>query len=949
MCKKLICLVAVLGAAGSASADLVGWWKLDDGSGLTAIDSSGNDNDGTLQGGALWAVGKNAGAVELDGVGDFVEVPHAEILTVDTEVTVMAWIHTSRHGGPAGQGYQGIIAKSDGPRSYSLYTQSNGTLHFSTAGTGSDSVSTVPLDEWVHVAAMVAGGEHRYYINGELTATSGSGIVLPGTADTATVVIGRTHEGTNRSFLGRIDDAKIYDTALTQEEIQLAMIGVAQPLAFGPVPDDGALLEATWINLKWNAGDFAVSHDVYMGESFEDVEAGAESTFVGNQTAPNLVTGFVGFPFPDGLVPGTIYYWRIDEVNDANAASPWKGNVWSFWVPPKKSYNAAPTDGVGYVMPDATVSWTNGFGGKLAQMYFGTDSAEVDAGTGGTAKGPVVGTTFDPGPLENGTTYYWRVDQFDGAETHTGDVWSFTTVADITVTDADLQGWWTLDEGEGTTAVDWSGHGGHGSFVGEPEWVDGYQGMALEFDGGEFVNCGDNAAVGVTNDFTLAAWVKLNPGNAGQYLGIGGKLSRLGGNADYMGYALVRHSSNVFRLWVGEGDAANIIGQASSDMIYTDTNWHHVAGVREGQINALYVDGIRQSATTATSFVPSDLFFQIGRQYSNTDTQRQFNGKIDDVRVYNKALTDAQIIEVMGGDTKQARNPAPGRDALLDIRDIGSLSWSAGDGAASHDVYFGQNRDAVANADNSSPEFQGNQAATSLSLASLVEFGGGGYYWRVDEVVADGTVTTGMIWMFTVPDYLIVDNFESYSNEVDSETFAGPTIWNTWIDGFLTGTTGAIVGYVNPPFAETSTVHSGGQAMPFFYDNDGTILEGDAEFEKTGVPYYSETQRTWAEPQDWTGNAVEVLSLWFYGDPSNAVEPLYVALEDSAGNRKEIAHPDPAAITVQRWEQWAIPLADFSGVDPTSIKMMGIGVGDPTSSQPGGTGLVRIDDIELIQ
>ena len=933
MCRKqnyLISLALLLSLVLSSSvqADLVGWWRLDGGSGSTATDSSGNGNDGTLQGGAQWALGKNAGAVEFDGVDDFVEVPHAEILTVDTDVTVMAWIHTSRHGGPPGQGYQGIIAKSNDPRSYSLYTQSNGTLHFSTAGIGSDSGATVPLNEWVHVAAMVAGGEHRYYINGELTATSGSGIVLPGMADTATVVIGRTHEGTNRSFLGRVDDAKIYDTALTQEEIQIAMIGVGQPLAFGPVPEDGAMLEATWINLRWNAGDFAVSHDVYLGESFEDVEAGAESTFAGNQTAPNLIAGFVGFPFPDGLVPGTTYYWRIDEVNDANAASPWKGKVWSFWVPPKKAYDAVPTHGAGFVLADATVSWTNGFGGKLTQMYFGTDSAEVDAGTGGTAKGPVVTTTYDPGQLENGTTYYWRVDQFDGVETHKGDVWSFTTVADIAVADPDLQGWWTLDEGEGTTAVDWSGNGGHGSFVGEPQWVDGYQGSALEFDGGEFVNCGDNAATGVTADFTLAAWVKLNPGNAGQYLGIGGKLSRLGGNADYMGYALVRHSSNVFRLWVGDGDAANIIGQAGSDVTYTDTDWHHVAGVREGQLNMLYVDGVRQAAGNATSFVPSDLFFQIGRQYSNTTTQRQFNGKIDDVRVYNRALTDAQIAEVMLGDTKMAGSPVPGRDALLDIRNISSLSWSKGGTASSHDVYLGTDRDAVAGADNAAPEFQGSQAGTSLSLGGLVEFGGGDYYWRIDEVEAGGAVNAGTIWKFTVPGHLIVDNFESYNN-IDPPNVGSNRVFDNWIDGFGTTTNGALVGNDVPPYGEHGIVQSGNQALVYSYDNAGKTSEATLTLVK----------------RDWTVEGVAKLSLWFRGASANAADRVYVALNGTA----VVYHDDPAATQLSKWNEWVIDLAAF-GVDLPNVSSISIGVGTKNAPSPsGGAGTMYFDDIRLVR
>ncbi|MHC4582537.1 MAG: hypothetical protein ACYS14_13860, partial [Planctomycetota bacterium] len=137
---------------------------------------------------------------------------------------------------------------------------------------------------------------------------------------------------------------------------------------------------------------------------------------------------------------------------------------------------------------------------------------------------------------------------------------------------------------------------------------------------------------------------------------------------------------------------------------------------------------------------------------------------IDDARVYDMVLTAEEIQQVMLGDTKLAGNPVPDRVALVDMRDISSLSWSRGDTAASHDVYFGTDRDAVAGADNNSPQFQGNQVATSLSLAGLVEFGGGDNYWRIDEVEADGTMHAGTIWMFTVPDYLIVDNFESYDN-----------------------------------------------------------------------------------------------------------------------------------------------------------------------------------------
>jgi len=201
-------------------------------------------------------------------------------------------------------------------------------------------------------------------------------------------------------------------------------------------------------------------------------------------------------------------------------------------------------------------------------------------------------------------------------------------------------------------------------------------------------------------------------------------------------------------------------------------------------------------------------------------------------------------------------------------------------------------------------------------------------------------------WGEKTPSYIVVDDFENYIDCYDEQTGDGPTIWNTWIDGLFVWTSGSMVGNINPPFAETIIVHSGAQAMTLRYDNDGTLFEGE-EDEVTGVPYFSEIQRTWDEPQDWTRRSVEILSLWLYGEPDNSAELFYVGLEDRAGNRKDITHPDPAALTVNDWQQWSISLADFTDVDLTAIKVMYIGVGDPAGNQPGGSGLVRIDDIEL--
>ncbi len=196
------------------------------------------------------------------------------------------------------------------------------------------------------------------------------------------------------------------------------------PLARRPSPADGALLEQTWGELSWKPGQWAASHDLYVGDNFNDVNDGIAETFAGNLVSDSIFIGFPGYPIEGSMIPGTTYYWRVDEVNDANAASPWKGNVWSFSIQPFTASNPDPTDGTEFVDPGATFSWTPGFGSKLHTFYIGESYDEVNNATVGQ---PLPAPSHSPGPLDAEKVLYWRVDQFDGLETYTGDVWSFTT------------------------------------------------------------------------------------------------------------------------------------------------------------------------------------------------------------------------------------------------------------------------------------------------------------------------------------------------------------------------------------------------------------------------------------------------------------------------------------------------------------------------------------------
>ena len=207
--------------------------------------------------------------------------------------------------------------------------------------------------------------------------------------------------------------------------IRVAEYGLGgNPYARGPNPSDGAFHPDTWVSMSWYSGDFAVSHDIYLSDNFNDVAAGAESAFRGNQGTANYVAGFPGFPYPDGLVPGTTYYWRIDEVNEAEPNSPWTGPVWSFKIPPKTAYLPDPADGAQSVDPNADLKWTAGFVSKLHYVYFGDNFDDVNNAAGAL---PQATTSYSPGTLKMAKTYYWRVDEFDVLATYKGDIWSFTT------------------------------------------------------------------------------------------------------------------------------------------------------------------------------------------------------------------------------------------------------------------------------------------------------------------------------------------------------------------------------------------------------------------------------------------------------------------------------------------------------------------------------------------
>jgi len=429
MYRRLIFLVSLvsllfLAFTSAAKAELVGWWRFDEGSGTIANDSSGNGNNGIFNGNPQWVVGYYGGALEFDGVDDWLDCGSDPSLDLTTW-TITFWLKVNEN-----KNYNGYIVKgNDAAENYEILTYGDGHFHFPILFTdgsrtyGNTDPGICIVGEWAHYTYSYDSSQgRRFYKNGELVfEDTESGI--PQTS-TVSLSIGN-EQPMSRYVNGAMDDIRIYNHLLSEPEILAAMEGgEGYPFALGPVPKDGALLKDTWVSVSWSPGDYAASHDVYVGDNFDDVNAGAEGTYQGNQTDTFFVVGFPGFAFPDGLVPGTTYYWRIDEVNDAEPNSPWKGKIWSFSVPPRTAYNPIPADGAASVEPEGELGWTPGFGAKLHTVYFGESFDDVSNASGGLPQG---NATYTPGPLKMAKTYFWRVDEFDAIDTYKGHVWSFIT------------------------------------------------------------------------------------------------------------------------------------------------------------------------------------------------------------------------------------------------------------------------------------------------------------------------------------------------------------------------------------------------------------------------------------------------------------------------------------------------------------------------------------------
>jgi hypothetical protein len=488
-------------------------------------------------------------------------------------------------------------------------------------------------------------------------------------------------------------------------------------------------------------------------------------------------------------------------------------------------------------------------------VYFGDNFDDVNNAEGGAQQ---LETSYELDTLGLGTTYYWRVDEFTGAVTHKGDVWSFTTG------DASLGG----IKGEYFNNL---------TLTGTPVLTRAEPGIDYNWGG-------DSPGPGVQAPEFSVRWT--------------GELN-VPFTETYTFYVNVEEG---IRLWI-------------NDQLIVD-NWmaHHMAieyQSRKVDLEVGTVPIVMEISNLSGGGYGGGAVMQANLSWSNPDLPKAI--------IPQTAL----LLPV------RALRPNPSNGAV-DVKQTSILRWTAGDDAASHQVYFGTDEAAVQGADASSPEYKGSTDLGAESFDPGKLDWNASYFWRVDAVndVNPDSPWKGDAWGFKTASYLVIDDIENYT---DNDA-AGEAIWQTWVDGFGVTENGSTVGNLVPPYAERTIVHRGRQSMPFFYDNSAATYS-EAELALGGI--------------DLTENGGAVLTISFRGisddTAQNGADPLYVALDGAA-----VYHDDPAAAQIAAWMVWDIPLQAFTdqGVDVTNVAKIVVGIGDKTNT--GGAGTMYFDDMAVL-
>jgi len=728
--------------------------------------------------------------------------------------------------------------------------------------------------------------------------------------------------------------------------------------AWDPSPIDGAtyVIAEPDVTLSWKMGDVdeggTVAYNVFYGTDKAAVAAATTPDATATSTNPSVAL--------TGLAPGTTYYWRVDTLVTNGPPPPFEtetiaGDVWQFetlpvvaisdpnlvgfWQFEEGQGNTFIFDSSGHENHGTAVGSAQREPGYAADalMFGGTDYVNLPTGIADSNAGSAA--------MWIKTTQNTRGMLLYGADGTAGDGYGGQNELHVNMEDNGGARFFIQSDGANVSI--------NSSPVNDDEW---HHVAATWDNAGESILYVDAARAASTantgNIFSFSGRIRLGrPNDSSRY------------------YNGLLDEVRLYDRILPAGEIQKIMDPAKA---YNSTPAN---GAEDVELSAKLIWTPGTDESTGSEYTKGDVYF--GTSFEDVDTATvptttvtganeysisldyyiDYYWRVDGVNASGEAYKGFVWTFKTLYNPAWARDPSPA-DEATGVASNAILSWTPGDFAPAtggHYVSFGDDPGSLA------PLGPQPQTPNNVDPGPLVL--GKTYYWSVDEADAgapDGKIP-GLIWSFTTADYMVIDDFETY--DWDRQLGADANwVYYVWTDGLANfmyledmggNGTGANI------FTQTATFSGGLQAMRFDYDNDGF-----AENPRTGAQLprlhkWSKAKADTAElpsgiGADWVSAGGRALSLWFYGDSLNDIEPMWVKLADSSGRAETVIYgnyegEDPNHITEASWREWNISLQDFSdgGVDLTDVNSIAIGFGEEGDLIGGGYGFVYFDDIRV--
>ena len=714
-------------------------YSFDEGSGTTVTDRSGNNLTGTIVG-ATWTTGRYGSALSFDGTSARVTVPDGAPLDFTEAMTLEAWVFPTA----TPNGWRSILHK-DVDRYY-LFASSNVQDRPATGGTFGTTnqnvfgSATLAVNAWTHLAATYDRTMIRLFVNGVQVASGAQTSAI--STSNGVLTIGADFYG--EYFQGLIDEVRIYNRALGQTEIQSDMNTSVAPRLIIAQPTAGTTIVGTTVTLVYSAaGDLTgVDHAHFQLDSLPEV---MDRDFDGNYQFTNVSVG-------QHVVRGHLVRADHSKIVGTDASVNFSTAVPDA-VPPTIVLTS-PVDGAivnGIVTVVAAASDDVAMAGVQFLLEGVNLGAEVTgAGPNFTYSWATTGATNGPHTLSARAR--------DAANNTTA-----SAIVSVTVSNAPSTGLiaaWGFNEGTGTTLTDASGNGKTGTIAGAT-WATGRYGQALSFDGNDSVSLGD---LDVPTAFTVMTWMQTRS----LYASTCGSLVMKA--LDY-GFEMC---GGQLAAKVAAG-ASSWTAAVSQTMTSADLNvWKHVAMTYDGTTLRFYVGGsLISSAAGAHASNNTALIF--GRW---TPAAEYWNGLIDEVRIYNRALTQAEIqtdLATPVGGTPPVNTPptisALSPQTINEDAGTGALAFTVGDdetAAGSLTVSGGTSNAALVPLSNI--VFGGSGANRTVTVTPTANQNGTA---TISVTVSDGQASASTSFLLTVT---AVNDLPTIASVASQTTSAGVAV-----------------------------------------------------------------------------------------------------------------------------------------------------------------------------